>query len=643
MVTKEQRRKWVEERDRKFHNLHQLLLSLDISEEQIKRNSNWEGRLRRTIFDIKKLLQTVDVTDLPWSSVYNTMIGYFQNIGWDYNHNTKIKNYRYVKPYKIKENIVNMAAFVYHWSPKSSETYSSRFGNERLKLREEVDPPDDLPTFFIQELDNFHETNIVRVLSSNYPRKPYVSLRQGLGRQERAGRHWGQRKLLMNEIELLILHAHEDYTMVYAGAAPCTHLSIVEDMFNVLRMKYILIDPAPFHVRNSQNISIRTGSKGLFSNETAQEFIPIHDKLLFVSDIRREHDSELQILQDMEDQMQWHLIMQPRASMFKFRLPWFSGLTPYVNGKVYIQPYAQMHSTEMRLIATSTDICNWNNTIYEEQCFYFNTVTRLLPHPHGVKGAGLDESYDCAAEVEISRLYFQRFDREWLNRTIEERNELIASLSVFISERLGGQRGRDFLSRAESEEGVTSRASSNLAINFIKSLVSDNSLGTLDNTKITSKVNEEQQVSDDSLIILNNNNNNNNNNKRRKYDDLETQENIESTQNIRNVKARSTVEEENIPSQTNFINSSTPVNDDNDNIIIDNIDNTNNTNDTRKSEVLETQENIELNQEVSHEIKQPQEDNIESNQMSSFVLSEEVTSFASSTSQTNFINSSTPE
>lgn len=86
----------------------------------------------------------------------------------------------------------------------------------------------------------------------------------------------------------------------------------------------------------------------------------------------------------------------------------------YLNGKVYIvQPYkyAQMHSTENRLIATTSDICDWDNTIYEEQCFYFNTVTRHLHYPHGVKGAGLDGNYGCAAEATILRQYFQRFDR----------------------------------------------------------------------------------------------------------------------------------------------------------------------------------------------------------------------------------------
>ena len=48
---------------------------------------------------------------------------------------------------------------------------------------------------------------------------------------------------------------------------------------------------------------------------------------------------------------------------------------------------------------------DWDHVDYEEKCFYFNTTTRLRHYPHGISGAGLDDSWDCAAEVAILRAY----------------------------------------------------------------------------------------------------------------------------------------------------------------------------------------------------------------------------------------------
>ncbi len=61
--------------------------------------------------------------------------------------------------------------------------------------------------------------------------------------------HWGQRKLLMSEIEFLTLHATPGCVVVYAGAAPGLHCAFLSDMFPEVR-QFILVDPSPFSVRN---------------------------------------------------------------------------------------------------------------------------------------------------------------------------------------------------------------------------------------------------------------------------------------------------------------------------------------------------------------------------------------------------------
>lgn len=284
--TEHSSKEWKDNRDLTFEELYKELYLLV---DQIGYDKPaWCSHLQKTLEVCNSLLARVDVTDLPWSAVYNTLRGHFNCIGWNLTQNVRINKVKQApSSEEIKRHVKQVANFVRHWTPKNSECYSSRYRGKTYVEREAMEPGMDLSKYAVEGAGVMPDKELVRILSSNYPRRPYVSLRQGLNKHERAGRHWGQRKLLMNEIELLNLHAQDDYVMVYVGAAPCTHLSIVEDMFCSLRMKYVLIDPAPFHVRASTNIEARTGARGLFSDKTAMEFAPIGKRLIFVSNIRR--------------------------------------------------------------------------------------------------------------------------------------------------------------------------------------------------------------------------------------------------------------------------------------------------------------------------------------------------------------------
>ncbi len=55
-----------------------------------------------------------------------------------------------------------------------------------------------------------------RVVDADYPTLPYRR-RKG---EEKTVVHWGQRKLLLSEIEFLTLYGQEGHPVVYAGAAP---------------------------------------------------------------------------------------------------------------------------------------------------------------------------------------------------------------------------------------------------------------------------------------------------------------------------------------------------------------------------------------------------------------------------------------
>ncbi|RNF07910.1 hypothetical protein TraAM80_03058 [Trypanosoma rangeli] len=56
------------------------------------------------------------------------------------------------------------------------------------------------------------------VMDANFPAEPYCSRSQDV----KAAIHWGQRKLLLSEIQLLSLYARPNttYHIIYAGSAP---------------------------------------------------------------------------------------------------------------------------------------------------------------------------------------------------------------------------------------------------------------------------------------------------------------------------------------------------------------------------------------------------------------------------------------
>ena len=158
--------------------------------------------------------------------------------------------------------------------------------------------------------------------------------------------------------------------VVYAGAAPGCHTPLLADMFPAV--DFVLVDPVRFDSRleGHPRVELR---RGLFTAEMAAEFAG-RDDVLFVSDIRTMPNDDAHCAADMALQQAWVLQIQPLACMLKFRLPWAPGGTEYLDGRVFLQPYAQTRSTESRLIWERGDgqRC-WDHTEYEEQMFAWNT------------------------------------------------------------------------------------------------------------------------------------------------------------------------------------------------------------------------------------------------------------------------------
>ena len=140
--------------------------------------------------------------------------------------------------------------------------------------------------------------------------------------------HWGQRKLLISEIEFLTLYGNGRNLVVYAGAAPGTHLRYLIRLFPETR--FVLVDPAPSAIHSSDDGKIVVLQE-MFTDDVARKFAG-RDDVLFLSDIRsgdpdREsmEDHEKVVVRDMRAQEKWCHIIQPVKSMLKFRLPWTAG------------------------------------------------------------------------------------------------------------------------------------------------------------------------------------------------------------------------------------------------------------------------------------------------------------------------------
>eukprot|EP00043_Microstomoeca_roanoka_P015870 m.159576 g.159576 ORF g.159576 m.159576 type:complete len:698 (+) comp16349_c1_seq3:1168-3261(+) len=268
--------------------------------------------------------------------------------------------------------------------------------------------------------------------------------------------HWGQRKLLLSEIEFLLRYGQRSDLVVYAGAAPGTHIAQLSVMFP--QHRFVCVDPAPFSPQLSacKQLLLRQEK---FTDQVAEEYAGRN--VLFVSDIRSvdpdlttEKETDHAVRNDQDCQMRWHDIMKPAASMLKFRLPWDKGTTEYLDGEIYLPVWGPITTTEARLMVTGHSRRRYDNQKYEAQLFHFNTRVRVGRYAHGVKGEGIDYCYDCKAEIEILRRYFikeQKMDPN--DPTIDDQ---IAELSRRISRSLGQRTLQDAnADPGERKQGIT--------------------------------------------------------------------------------------------------------------------------------------------------------------------------------------------
>lgn len=278
-----------------------------------------------------------------------------------------------------------------------------------------------------EKILHFSETELQRELDINAKRKKYY-MRKG---EVLTVNHWGQRKLLLSEIEFLTEFGDFSDTVVYAGAAPGVKNSYLVSLFP--EHSFVFVDPNPFDKRildlakNSDRVTV---INDYFTDEMAKQYNPkiFGRRVLFISDIRtadiKSYDDEKTedtIIKDNKMQAKWIKLMKPEVSMLKFRLPWGKGTTEYFEGfsypsRIYLPVWGPQSTTETRLIIIGEGTHVYDNTEYEEQLFYFNTVTRVSYYEHNIpveEVPGLCHCYDCSAEIVILKKWCRQFSHCW--------------------------------------------------------------------------------------------------------------------------------------------------------------------------------------------------------------------------------------
>ncbi|ORC84616.1 uncharacterized protein TM35_000431840 [Trypanosoma theileri] len=278
----------------------------------------------------------------------------------------------------------------------------------------------------------------VRVLTDDFPRRTYKpSNLATIDDIVVKGLHYGQRKLLLSEIEFLSAYIETSRTpkkpllVVYAGAANGSHLPFLFNLFE--DVKFVLIDPAPFCTA-VQDIAKRSKKhilelvEGYCSDELCIRLSRSYHSdynILFVSDIRSgepkkqsNKENTAMIMRDNEMQRSWCCSLKAMAAMLKFHPPYPRCKDPksrsydenddtpdsieYMDGNRLFGIWAPKSSSELRLCVQGPftpgkkiAMRRYDCTLHEEQCYFYNTSDRY--------------SRDCEAEKNVLQRYLKLF------------------------------------------------------------------------------------------------------------------------------------------------------------------------------------------------------------------------------------------
>jgi len=249
-----------------------------------------------------------------------------------------------------------------------------------------------------------------RVLNqSSAERKAYKASGKG---EVKTVVHSEYRRLLISEIEFLTEYGEEDSLVLYAEAAPGSHINYLSSLFPSIR--FVLFSDSEFDCQETDKIQIRKES---LTEKIAEEYAG--NDVLFIDNIVRADptkysfkETERIAKEDLEKKLKIYQILKPKWSLLNFRLPYEPGKTMFLDGKLYLPVWSRQRSSVCRLVvAKDAPMKTYDHTEYEEQLFHFNLVTRVswYPYPSEIEIPGMDHCYDCASEIYVLESYLKKF------------------------------------------------------------------------------------------------------------------------------------------------------------------------------------------------------------------------------------------
>lgn len=309
--------------------------------------------------------------------------------------------------------------------------------------------------------------------------------------------HWGQRKLLISEIEFFTMYLNRDIKnplCIYVGAAPGNHIPLLSDMFPSLQ--FHLYDTNKFAIKENDRIIIHND---FFTDDVAKTYAG-QNNIFFISNIRsvdskanvkkallefgitkfdrydkpegprdsikkaKEKSSKINedgIWNDMQMQQDWVLRINPIHALLKFRLPWPENenddrKVQYLRGIAFWQPWNGQTSTETRLKPVKNsknqyELADWDILEYEQWCSYHNkvdredtTYTNILTNTNDpILSPELLNDYDSTAEIYILKLYFNLIGITDINKILQFSQIITLSLSNEKNKSLSQMRGNE--------------------------------------------------------------------------------------------------------------------------------------------------------------------------------------------------------
>lgn len=241
---------------------------------------------------------------------------------------------------------------------------------------------------------------------------PHAPVRELFPTKNITTEHWGQRKLLVTEIEFLTQFARNGkYLVIYIGFSQGLYINYLCDLFP--NVDFVLIGTRQITCEKSSRVQIRSG-------ELIDDWIKLYSKsdknLLLICDIhtfgpRKDMDECIQ--RDLENQISWHSKLKPIASLLTFRLSRSQSTTKFLQGDVVLGPWTSRRTIDYRFVTVQhAELTTYDNKRMLSAFSYFQNVIRTQYYEHDIDDSnseGLDHCYDCRAEINILYQYLIKF------------------------------------------------------------------------------------------------------------------------------------------------------------------------------------------------------------------------------------------